>query len=240
MDESVILEVKSLCSGYESGIVLRDVSLHVDRGEIVCLLGANGAGKTTLLRTISGLLEVKEGEVFFLGKDIRGSRPHTIARLGISHVPEGRQIFTELTVLQNLLIGTYRRNMKKREILELLEYCVELFPILKERRNQKAGALSGGEQQMLAIARALMSRPTLLLLDEPSLGLAPLVVDKIMEVISGLKKRGLSILMVEQNVDVSLDIADRAYILRTGRIVIEGTAQELKANEDIKRSYLGV
>lgn len=240
MDQGQILKVEGISSGYGKLKVLHKVDIHVNEGEIVCLLGANGAGKTTLLRTISGLIRPEEGRIMFMGTPITGLRADRIAKLGISHVPEGRQIFVDLTVKQNLLLGTYRRKLKREELTTAFDYCLELFPVLKKKMNQKGGTLSGGEQQMLAIARGLMSRPRLLLLDEPSLGLAPLVVERIMEVVSGLRDKGISILMVEQNVNTSLSVADRAYILRTGRIVLEGTGKDLLTNEDIKRSYLGV
>lgn len=235
-----VLEVKDLRSGYGKLLVLKGVSLRVAEGEVVCLLGANGAGKSTLLKTISGLIKPKAGEILFQGLRVNGMSPDRIAKLGISHVPEGRQIFTGLTVRQNLLLGTYGRNMKKNEIDELLEYSFQLFPVLKQRINQKAGTLSGGEQQMLAIARGLMSKPKLLLLDEPSLGLAPTVVEAIAEVIISLKERGIPILMVEQNVGMSLAVAQRAYVIRTGEIILEKDAKALLEDEELKRSYLGL
>lgn len=235
-----VLEVKDLHSGYGKLLVLKGVSLRVAEGEVVCLLGANGAGKSTLLKTISGLIKPKAGEILFQGLRVNGMSPDRIAKLGISHVPEGRQIFTGLTVRQNLLLGTYGRNMKKNEIDELFEYSFQLFPVLKQRINQKAGTLSGGEQQMLAIARGLMSKPKLLLLDEPSLGLAPTVVEAIAEVIISLKERGIPILMVEQNVGMSLAVARRAYVIRTGEIILEKDAKALLEDEELKRSYLGL
>lgn len=235
-----VLEVNDLRSGYGKLLVLKGVSLRVAEGEVVCLLGANGAGKSTLLKTISGLIKPKAGEILFQGLRVNGMSPDRIAKLGISHVPEGRQIFTGLTVRQNLLLGTYGRNMKKNEIDELLEYSFQLFPVLKQRINQKAGTLSGGEQQMLAIARGLMSKPKLLLLDEPSLGLAPTVVEAIAEVIISLKERGIPILMVEQNVGMSLAVAQRAYVIRTGEIILEKDAKALLEDEELKRSYLGL
>lgn len=235
-----VLEVKDLHSGYGKLLVLKGVSLRVAEGEVVCLLGANGAGKSTLLKTISGLIKPKAGEILFQGLRVNGMSPDKIAKLGISHVPEGRQIFTGLTVRQNLLLGTYGRNMKKNEIDELFEYSFQLFPVLKQRINQKAGTLSGGEQQMLAIARGLMSKPKLLLLDEPSLGLAPTVVEAIAEVIISLKERGIPILMVEQNVGMSLAVAQRAYVIRTGEIILEKNAKALLEDEELKRSYLGL
>lgn len=235
-----VLEVKDLHSGYGKLLVLKGVSLRVAEGEVVCLLGANGAGKSTLLKTISGLIKPKAGEILFQGLRVNGMSPDRIAKLGISHVPEGRQIFTGLTVRQNLLLGTYGRNMKKNEIDELFEYSFQLFPVLKQRINQKAGTLSGGEQQMLAIARGLMSKPKLLLLDEPSLGLAPTVVEAIAEVIISLKERGIPILMVEQNVGMSLAVAQRAYVIRTGEIILEKDAKALLEDEELKRSYLGL
>lgn len=235
-----MLKVENLSSGYGKIRVLKDISLYVDKGEIVCLLGANGAGKSTILKTISGILRAETGTIIFKDNDITNRKPEYLVKLGISHVPEGRQIFGELTVKQNLILGCYSKNTKKKKIEELMESCFGLFPVLKTRINQKAGTLSGGEQQMLAIARALMSEPRLILFDEPSLGLAPIIVDRIMETIKELKERDISILIVEQNINAVLRIADRGYIIETGRIVKEGTASLLEDDRTIKKSYLGM
>ncbi|HFB83276.1 ABC transporter ATP-binding protein [Thermosulfuriphilus ammonigenes] len=236
-----MLKIKNLYTAYGRILVLKNVSLHVDRGEIVCLIGANGAGKTTLLLTVSGLVSAREGEIFFEGVPIHHLAPHQIVRLGISQVPEGRQIFAPLTVRENLELGAYHRWRQegKRAVLADLEEVYRLFPRLKEREKQLAGTLSGGEQQMLAIGRAFMARPKLLLLDEPSLGLAPKLVDFIMEKILELNRQGLTILIVEQNARRALEIAHRGYVLETGRIVLQGSAQELALDEDVRRAYLG-
>ncbi|HOL06436.1 MAG TPA: ABC transporter ATP-binding protein [Syntrophorhabdaceae bacterium] len=232
--------MNNLNAGYGRVHVLKDISIEVNEGEIVCLVGANGAGKSTLLKAISGIIPIMQGRVTFRNLDITNSRPNHIVKEGISHVPEGRQIFGSLTVRQNLLLGTYIRKMKKEEISRLFNFIYSLFPILEKRLYQKAGTMSGGEQQMLAIARGLMSQPKLLLLDEPSLGLAPLVVETILNVIQHLKSTGISILLVEQNVNAALEIADRAYIIETGRIITTGNSKELRENDEIKRCYLGM
>jgi len=236
----MILSVNNLSAGYGRVHVLKDISIEFNEGEIVCLVGANGAGKSTLLKAISGIIPIMQGRVTFRNLDITNSRPNHIVKEGISHVPEGRQIFGSLTVRQNLLLGTYIRKMKKEEISRLFNFIYSLFPILEKRLYQKAGTMSGGEQQMLAIARGLMSQPKLLLLDEPSLGLAPLVVETILNVIQHLKSTGISILLVEQNVNAALEIADRAYIIETGRIITTGNSKELRENDEIKRCYLGM
>lgn len=235
-----MLEVRDVSSGYGCIRVLRQVNVEVREGEIVCLLGANGAGKTTLLKTISGLCKLHEGSIRFLGRAIHALPPERVAREGISHVPQGRHIFGDLTVRQNLLLGAYGKKLKKAELADRIAYCTELFPVLRERMDQKAGTLSGGEQQMLAIARALVSKPKLLLLDEPSLGLAPRVIDKIMEVIVKLRDSGIPILMAEQNALLSLSVADRAYVLRNGEIVIESEGKTLLADKELRSFYLGV
>ncbi|HOP85053.1 MAG TPA: ABC transporter ATP-binding protein [Syntrophorhabdaceae bacterium] len=235
-----MLQIEGLSSGYGRIRVLKDIDITLRKGEIVCLLGANGAGKSTLLRTISGILKADSGRVIFKEMDITNKRPEYIVRIGIGHVPEGRQIFGELTVRQNLILGRYCKKVEKKEMERLMESCFSLFPVLKERLNQRAGTLSGGEQQMLAIARALMSEPEILLFDEPSLGLAPIIVDKIMRNIRELKDRGISILIVEQNINAVLEIADRGYVIETGRIVIEGSTEMLNNNKTIKESYLGM
>ncbi|MGB9682932.1 MAG: ABC transporter ATP-binding protein [bacterium] len=215
---------------------LKEVSLEVNDGEIVTLIGANGAGKTTTLKTISGVIRPRKGRVLLDSKDLTKMAPHEIANLGILQVPEGRRIFGNLTVMENLLMGAYRR---KDDISDDLEWVFNLFPRLKERQKQNAGTLSGGEQQMLAISRALMSKPRLMLLDEPSLGLAPLLVFNIFETIKEINRQGVTILLVEQNAYMALQIAHRAYVLETGKVVLEGTGKELLNNEMVRKAYLG-
>ncbi len=235
----MLLHVENLSVSYGAIEALHDVSLQIEAGEIVTLIGSNGAGKTTLLRMISGLLPAMGGEVSFAGTPIAHLPPHQIVRLGLSHAPEGRQIFANLTVRENLMIGAYQRT-DKVEIARNLDRCFALFPILAERRGQRSGTLSGGEQQMLAIARALMQQPKLLLLDEPSLGLAPLVVRKIFEIIRQINaSEGVTIFLVEQNAHLALNLAHRAYVLQTGRIIMSGVAKELAEDEEVKRAYLG-
>ncbi len=236
--EDKLLKVENLHVYYGSIYALKGISLEVRKGEIVTLIGANGAGKTTTLRAISGLVRSADGKIIYEGKDITYLDASDIVALGISHCPEGRQLFGGLTVKENLILGAYLRKDKK-EIEEDMERVFELFPILKERINQKAGTLSGGEQEMLAIARALMSRPRLLLLDEPSLGLAPLVVERIFETITEVRSSGTTVLLVEQNANMALEIADRGYVLETGKIVLSGDAKSLRENEEVKRAYLG-
>lgn len=236
----MILAVQNLDAGYGRVQVLKDIAMEVGEREIVCLVGANGAGKSTLLKVISGIIPSYQGNVIFKGQKITNRKPNHIVREGLSHVPEGRQIFGSLTVRQNLLLGTYVHSIKKGEMEKLFAFVFSLFPILEKRLSQKAGTMSGGEQQMLAIGRGLMSQPKLLLLDEPSLGLAPLVVETILAVIQNLRSTGISILLVEQNVNAALRIADRAYVLETGRIVTEGNARDLLENDDIKKCYLGM
>ncbi len=217
---------------------LTGISMHVEAGEVVTLIGANGAGKTTTLRTITGLLNPREGKVTFEGEDISGRATHKLVAKGISMSPEGRGVFANLSVRENLQMGAYLRT-DKREIAAEMERAFLMFPRLKEREAQKAGTLSGGEQQMLAMSRALMSQPRLLLLDEPSLGLAPLVVHTIFEAIDEIKSKGTTILLVEQNAHAALKHSDRAYVLETGRIVMEGPSAELAADPRIKEAYLG-
>ena len=222
--------------------ILKNVSMHVSEGEIVTVLGANGAGKSTTLKTISGLQPVKNGKIFFDSKEITGASPDKLVSLGIAHVPEGRQIFRPMSVHENLELGGYiiYKRHGKRQLKTDIEGLFDLFPILKERQKQYAGTLSGGEQQMLAIAMALMSRPRLLLLDEPSMGLAPLIIKEIFQLIANLQKdRKLTVLLIEQNANAALKIADRGYVIETGKIVLEEDAQKLLANQDIKRAYLG-
>ena len=223
---------------YYGGIhALKDLSLEVKKGEIVTLIGANGAGKTSTLRAISGLEPIKSGTISYKGSPINKIPAHKIVSLGLSHVPEGRKIFANLTVLENLELGAYLR--KDKEIQKDMEMVFSKFPRLKEREKQQAGTLSGGEQQMLAIGRALMNRPEMLILDEPSMGLAPLVVKDIFDTIVEINKSGTTILLVEQNANMALSIADRAYVLETGHIVLSGDAKELLEDDSIKSAYLG-
>jgi branched-chain amino acid transport system ATP-binding protein len=237
----MILEVKNLFVSYGAIQVLKDISLHLDHREIISVLGANGSGKTTLLRSISGIISIKTGMVIFNRDNITGMPANKIVSLGISQVPEGRQIFSTLNVIQNLRLGSYSiKNRKSNGIDKKLEYVFNLFPILKERAYQKAGKLSGGEQQMLAIGRALMAEPKLLLLDEPSIGLAPLIVNSIFNVIRTLHgENNIPIVLVEQNVEISLKISDRGYVLENGKIILEGDAKDLLNNKQVKESYLG-
>ena len=232
-----LLAVQGLVTAYGSVEALHGISFHVDDGEIVALLGANGAGKTTTLRTISGLLRPRAGEVRFAGERIDTRRAHEIVRLGLTHVPEGRWIFTLLTVDENLRLGAYAERRVPREALDRV---FTQFPRLAERRGQLAGTLSGGEQQMLAMARALMTKPRLLLLDEPSMGLAPVLVRAIFQTIAEINRQGTTVLLVEQNANAALRLARRAYVLETGRIALEGLGAELARNEAVRRAYLGV
>jgi branched-chain amino acid transport system ATP-binding protein len=220
---------------------LKGVSLHVEEGEVVSLIGANGAGKTTLLNSIVGLVSSRTGQILFSDTDIIQRNPRQIIRMGVSLVPEGRQLFAPLTVMENLILGAYQRYRKdkKSEIKSDLENVFVLFPILKERKSQIAGTLSGGEQQMLAIGRSLMARPKLILMDEPSMGLAPLVTTQIFQIISELHKRGTTILLVEQNAEAALRISSRAYVIEMGRVVLQGMSQELLHNQEVRRAYLG-
>lgn len=236
--ENQFLEVRGIDVFYGDVQVLWDISFSAKKGLISVFVGANGAGKTTLLRTISGLMRPKRGEISFSGRSLTSLSPEHIVELGISHVPEGRRIFTKLTVLENLKLGAYVRRARN-SLSESLEKVYELFPILRERKNQLAGSLSGGEQQMLAIGRALMSDPKLLVLDEPSLGLSPLVVRAIFGLLSVLKERGITILLVEQNVRQALRIADYAFVLKNGRIVMEGTGEELLRSKEVQDAYIG-
>ncbi|MEW6481601.1 MAG: ABC transporter ATP-binding protein [bacterium] len=232
-----MLEIVKLFVSYGKVEVLKGISLFVDEKEIVAILGANGAGKTTLLKTISGILSPSKGEIRFFGERINQVPPHQITKLGIIHVPEGRKIFPRLSVAENLKMGAFLLN--KKWIKEGMERVFSLFPILKERLHQLGGTLSGGEQQMLALGRAIMAKPKLLLLDEPSMGIAPMLVEKIFITIKEINKRGIPILLVEQNAHKSLEIADRAYILEVGRIVLEGKTSLLIKNEEVKAAYLG-
>src|SRR5712671_1132853 len=234
-----MLEIKNLQVGYGAIPALHGISLSVKAGGIVTLIGANGAGKTTTLKAVSGLLKVQSGEILYEGRNIANLPPHQIVKLGLSHVPEGRMIFTNLTVLENLQLGAYLQK-DRRVIRRELEQAFALFPRLKEREQQVAGTLSGGEQQMLAIGRGLMARPRLLMLDEPSLGLAPLLVAELFTCIRRIHAEQVAILLVEQNVHQALDLADRAYVLENGRTVRTGTAAELLADDTIQEAYLGL
>jgi len=234
-----MLEVKNIDTFYGKAQALWDVSLRVDEAEIVALVGANGAGKTTLLNTVCGLLPPASGSVEFLDQRIDGLAPHSIVELGISHIPEGRRLFPHMSVRENLEMGAYVHEAWKRKE-ETLRQVYEMFPILQERQGQLARTLSGGEQQMVAMGRGLMSRPRLCLFDEPSYGLAPLLVAEIFRIIQGLRDQGITILLVEQSVRQSLEIADRAYVLENGRIVLEGDGKGLLGEELIRKAYLGL
>jgi branched-chain amino acid transport system ATP-binding protein len=241
MSNGLLLTISGLNVYYGRLHVLKGVSLHVNQGEVVALLGANGAGKTTTLRAISGLLRPASGALAFAGQKIAGHSPDRLVRLGITQVPEGRQVFGPLSVHDNLLLGAYTR-LKRAPTAELnedLERIFTLFPPLRDSRARRAGSLSGGQQQMLAMGRALMARPRLLLLDEPCLGLAPLVARQIMQTIARLREEGTTILLVEQNARAALRIADRGYVMETGKLVLEGSADELMRNKDVRRAYLG-
>ena len=233
-----MLSIENISVNYGAIEALRGVSIHVEKGEVVTLIGANGAGKTTTLRTITGLLEPREGRITFEGEDIAGKPTHKLVARGISMSPEGRGVFANLSVRENLQMGAYLQK-NRSEIASGMNRIFEMFPRLKERESQKAGTLSGGEQQMLAMGRALMSRPRLLLLDEPSLGLAPLVVHTIFEAIEEIRGKGTTILLVEQNANAALSHSDRAYVLETGHIVMEGSSKELANDPRIKEAYLG-
>ena len=233
-----MLKIDDINVYYGAIHAIKGISLEVNEGEIVTLIGANGAGKSTTLRTISGLLKPKTGTMTFEGKNIAGVPAHNIVKAGISQVPEGRRIFAEMSVMENLDLGAFIRK-DKDGIQKDLKMVFERFPRLEERKNQEAGTLSGDEQQMLAMGRALMSRPRLLLLDEPSMGLAPLLIREIFSIIQDINKTGTTILLVEQNANMALSIANRAYVLETGRITLSGDAKELAASEDVRKAYLG-
>jgi len=234
----MLLKLDNIKTYYGNIRALKGISIDVDEGEIVCLIGGNGAGKSTTLMTISGVLTPIEGDVLYNGRSIVSVRPDNIVKMGVCQVPEGRMIFPILTVMENLDLGSYTRK-DKEGVKEDFERVFHLFPVLYERRKQYGGTLSGGEQQMLAIARALMGRPKLLLLDEPSLGLAPILVDAIFETIRQIKDQGTTILLVEQNAQLALQFSDRGYVIETGKIVLEDTAKELLENENVKKAYLG-
>ena len=232
-----ILNVNNIAVFYGSIRAIKGISFTVNAGEVVTLIGANGAGKTTTLNTIAGLLHPKSGSVSFMGENLASVSPHSIVSRGLALVPEGRRIFLQMTVEENLEMGAYTQ--KKEAVKPLLEQVYEQFPRLKERRRQIGGTLSGGEQQMLAMGRALMSSPKLLMLDEPSMGLAPILVEQIFEIIRTLHRNGTTILLVEQNAQAALSVADRAYVLETGRITLSGTGKELMASDAVRKAYLG-
>lgn len=235
-----MLKVENVQSGHGNKLAIKDVSLEITEGEIITLIGANGAGKSTTLMTICGVLKCRGGAIKFQGRDIHKTAPEEIVKLGICQVPEGRHIFPQLSVKENLDMGAFLRN-DKQEIKKDMDYVYSLFPILAERRHQDGGNLSGGEQQMLAMSRALMARPKLLLLDEPSMGLAPLVIKQIFEIIKQINsENNTTIFLVEQNANQALHIADRGYVMETGRITLSGPADELLANTDIQKAYLGI
>jgi branched-chain amino acid transport system ATP-binding protein len=236
-----MLRIKNVESGYGRLKVLKKVTMHIRQGEIVTIIGANGAGKSSLLRTVSGLIRARSGEILFDMQDIGKLPAEKIVFMGCSLVPEGRQVFATLTVRENVLLGAYPQFRKKQgaAVRDDIERIYGIFPRLKEREKQLAGTLSGGEQQMLAIARALMARPKLIMMDEPSMGLAPLIMKDIFSVITRLRKEGNTVLLVEQNAKAALAIADRGYVIETGRIVMEGTAEDLLSNREVQRAYLG-
>ena len=233
-----MLEVKDLEVYYGMIQAIKGISFHVDKGEVIALIGANGAGKTTTLHTVTGLLSTKSGHVIFEGKDITKVPAHKIVSMGMAHVPEGRRVFAELSVYENLKMGAYTRK-DKNEIEESLKNVYKRFPRLEERKNQMAGTLSGGEQQMLAMGRALMSKPKIILMDEPSMGLSPIMVNEIFDIIRSVSESGTTVLLVEQNAKKALSIADRAYVLETGKIALEGKAKDLLEDDSIKKAYLG-
>ena len=237
--ENPLLEVKNVDIFYGDAQAVRDVSFHVDKEQIIALVGANGAGKSTLLNAISSFNQIRNGGILFLGKSIARLKPEEVATMGISHVPEGRRLFSRLTVLENLELGAYPANTRPF-LKKSLDRAFALFPLLKERTHQSAGTLSGGEQQMLAIARALMARPVLLMLDEPSLGLAPIFVRRLFETIEALNKDGVTILLVEQNIPQTLRIADYAYVLQTGTLKMEGRAENLISDPNFQQAFLGL
>ena len=235
---NMLLSIKNLTVHYGKALAVSNVSLRVERDKIVAMIGANGAGKTTILKVLSGLKTPTSGEVGFSGKRIDGMKPYDIVRLGLVHVPEGRKLFPYLTVLENLMLGASVRK-DKSGIKEDIERVFKNFPVLRERYDQKAGSMSGGEQQMLAIGRALMAKPKLLLLDEPSLGLAPLVIDELGLIIKNIHESGVSVLLVEQNISLALRLANYGYVLEVGTVILQGDMEELKGNEIIDRAYLG-
>lgn len=234
-----MLKIKNLEAAYGQVRVLKRISLHVNQGEIVCLIGANGAGKTTLLSSISGLLRPISGEIIFNDEQIASQQAYKIVALGCSLVPEGRQVFASMTVKENLILGAYVQYKKDKKSLAEIDAVYDLFPVLQERAEQLAGTLSGGEQQMLAMGRALMAKPDLIMLDEPSTGLAPLIVKNIFKIIQRMRASGATVLLVEQNAKAALKIADRGYVIETGKIILQGPADDLLNNRDVQRAYLG-
>lgn len=236
-----MLKVENIKTFYENIQALKSISLEINNGEIISLIGSNGAGKTTTLKTIGGQLKPTEGKILFNDKDITGFSAHSIVKEGIVMVPEGRRVFGRLSVEENLIIGAYTRNIKKDVMMQEIKEIYEIFPILQERKKQHAGTLSGGEQQMLAIGRALMAKPKLLLLDEPSMGIAPIIVKEIFRVIKKINEsNGTTIFLVEQNAKMALSISHRGYVIETGNIILSGTGEQLKENEDVKKAYLGM
>jgi len=236
---SAVLQIKNISVNYGVITALQDVSIEVEQGSIVTLIGGNGAGKTTTLKTISGLLRPRAGEILYAGQNIAGMKAHNIVEMGISHVPEGRMVFANLTVMENLMMGAYLQK-DRHVIAQELDYVFKIFPRLKEREQQISGTLSGGEQQMLAIGRALMSKPKFLMMDEPSLGIAPLLVKTIFEKIVEInREQGIAILLVEQNANLALEISNYGYVLETGRITLQDSSASLRQNPEVKRAYLG-
>ena len=233
-----MLEVKDLQVYYGVIQALKGISFHVDQGEVIALIGANGAGKTTTLQTLTGILSPKSGSIMFEGKDLTRTPAHKIVEMGMAHVPEGRRVFADMSVYENLLLGAYTRK-DKAEIAESLASVYKRFPRLEERKGQRAGTLSGGEQQMLAMGRALMSKPRIILMDEPSMGLSPIFVNEIFDIIREVSESGTTVLLVEQNAKKALSIADRAYVLETGSITMDGKAEDLLNNEAVQKAYLG-
>ena len=233
---SNILEIKNLSVAYGGIEAIKDISFDVEEGKVVTLIGSNGAGKSSTLRSIAGIVKAKSGEVLFNGQNILGMSPDQIVKLGITLVPEGRRVFPNLTVLENLKVGAY---LRKDNLTSDIEYVYSLFPRLKERSWQLAGTLSGGEQQMLAVGRALMARPKVIMMDEPSLGLAPIVVQGIFDIIRTINKQGITVLLIEQNANMALKVADYAFVMQTGEITMSGTGAELLANDEVKEAYLG-
>lgn len=234
----MLLKLKAVTIHYETAEAVKDVSLEVDEGTVVGIIGANGAGKSTILKAVSGLVSLTQGEIYFKDKRIDGMATHKIVNLGIVHVPEGRRLFPHMTVLANLRLGAYLRK-DKAAIETDLETIFKLFPRLRERHNQKAGTLSGGEQEMLAICRGLMARPKLLLLDEPSLGLSPIIIEELANIIKDINKNGISVLLVEQNASLVTEVTDRGYVLEVGKVVLEGNITELMANKLVQRAFIG-
>lgn len=231
------LEIKDLWVHYGKAQILQGISLNADEGEIISIIGSNGAGKTTILRTISGLVRPTSGEIVFKGKRLNRASAHNIVKLGIAHIPANRMVFSEMTILDNLKVGAFLR--KDKEIFKDIEAIYEYFPILSERSSQLAGSLSGGEQQMLAMARALMTNPSLLVMDEPSTGLSPIMVAEVASIVKRINESGISVILVEQNARMALKLSQRAYVLQTGRFVLEGESSKLIDNEQIKKAYLG-